>query len=138
MRMTQDLLTVETAATELQLHPKTVLRFIREGRLKATRVGRGWRIPRAEINAFAGLGDPEPRTGTLARATAIVEIPDLTIEEAERIVSGLNAALASPRPRPIQLETAYDRVARALKLVIIAAPGDAGTLLSLLGNAIES
>mgnify|MGYP006196964523 CR=1 FL=1 len=35
--MTSTILTVEAAAALLQLHPKTVLRFIREGRLRASR-----------------------------------------------------------------------------------------------------
>ncbi len=135
--MTQELLTVEAAAAALQLHPKTVLRFIREGRLKAAKVGRAFRIPRAEIDALAGLDTVQSRTGTKVRATSIVEIEDLTIEEAQRIVTLMQASISAPKPDPIQLETAYDRHRRSLKLVIIATPGDAGALLSLLSNAID-
>ena len=35
--MSGELYTVEQAAESLQLHPKTVLRLIRDGRLKASR-----------------------------------------------------------------------------------------------------
>jgi excisionase family DNA binding protein len=41
------LVTVEQAAEELKLHPKTVLRYIHEGRLEATRIGKAYRIDRA-------------------------------------------------------------------------------------------
>lgn len=136
--MSQDLLSVEAVAQALGLHPKTVIRFIREGRLKANKVGRAWRVTRAEIDRFAGLGDPDPRTGVPARATAIVELEDLTVEEAERLVTGLQAALAAPRPHPVQFESAYDRHRRSLRLVIIGDPGDTGTLLLLLANATSS
>ncbi len=136
--MTQELLTVEAAAETLKLHPKTVLRFIREGKLKATKVGRAFRIPRSQVDALAGLDEIEPRTGHTARATSIIDIDDLTSEEAQHIVTSVGAALNGPKPRPIQLETAYDTVRRTLKLIIIASPGDAGTLLSLLSNAIDT
>lgn len=132
--MTHDLLTVEAAATALQLHPKTVLRFIREGRLKANKVGRAFRIPRSEVNALAGIDAIEPKTGIAARATVIVDLEDLTIDEAQRIITGAQGALNGPKPRPIQFETSYDRQRQSLKLVIIAAPGDAGALLTLLSH----
>ena len=136
--MSQDLLSIEAAAKILGLHPKTVIRFIREGRLKAAKVGRAWRITRAEVDAFAGLGEPEPRTGLTARATTIVDIDDLTTEEAQRIVNGMQAVLNGPKPRPIQIETAYDMARRSLKLVLIATPGDAGAMLSFLSNYTDT
>lgn len=136
--MTQELLTVEATAHELKLHPKTVLRFIREGRLKATKVGRAFRIRRSDVDALAGLGDPEPQLGITARATTIIDLEDLTTDEAQRIVNYLQASVSGPKPRPIQIETAYDLMRRSLKLVIIGSPGDTGTLVSLLANVIET
>lgn len=135
--MTHDLLTVDAAAEALKLHPKTVLRFIREKKLKATKVGRAFRIARADLDAFAGLEPSRPDLGLTARATAIVEVEDLTIEEAQRIVTTAQAAIAGPKDHPIQIETAYDRVRRSLKLIIIGTPGDAGALLSMLSHLIE-
>ena len=38
--MSTTLFTVEQAAQRLNLHPKTVLRYIRDGQLPATRVGK--------------------------------------------------------------------------------------------------
>jgi excisionase family DNA binding protein len=59
--MSEELCTVGFAATQLKLHPKTILRFIREGRLRATRVGKAFRILRADLDAFAGI----PQRGEL-------------------------------------------------------------------------
>ncbi len=136
--MEQELLTVEAAAETLKLHPKTVLRFIREGKLKATKVGRAFRIPRREVEALAGLDDPAGQIGTTGRATAIVDLEDLTVDEAQRIVTLVQASISGPKPRPIQIETAYDRNKRTLKLIIIGSPGDTGALVSMVSTATES
>jgi excisionase family DNA binding protein len=52
---TGELCTAAFAALHLKLHIKTVLRFIREGRLRATRVGRSYRIVRSDLEASAGI-----------------------------------------------------------------------------------
>ena len=41
--------TVEEAADYLQVHINTITRMIKEGKLKAGKVGREWRIARDEI-----------------------------------------------------------------------------------------
>lgn len=52
-------LTTEQAATRLQLHPNTIIRYIRDGRLKATKVGNGYRIREAIVAAMLGeVGRP--------------------------------------------------------------------------------
>lgn len=42
-------LTVEEVAEFLKLHPKTVAKWINEGRIKAVKLGREWRVPKSEI-----------------------------------------------------------------------------------------
>ena len=47
------LLTVEQAAEQLQMHPATVRRFIREGTLAGSRIGaRQWRIRASDLDLF--------------------------------------------------------------------------------------
>ena len=56
-RTTRPYLTVDQAADLLQVHPETVRRWLRRGRLPNARKvpsGHGWRIPRADLD---GLGD---------------------------------------------------------------------------------
>ena len=50
--MSDALITVEQAAEQLKLHPKTVLRHIREGRLPATRIGKSYRLRAADVDEF--------------------------------------------------------------------------------------
>lgn len=50
-----ELLTVREAASVCRVVPKTIYRCIWNGRLKAVRVGRNMRIPRAELLRFLGM-----------------------------------------------------------------------------------
>lgn len=45
-------LTVEQVAELLQVHWQTVLNYIKSGKLKAVRLGKGYRIPEQAINKF--------------------------------------------------------------------------------------
>ncbi|MDQ7842506.1 MAG: helix-turn-helix domain-containing protein [Armatimonadota bacterium] len=50
--MTTDLMTVEQVAAYLQLNKLTVYRYIREGRIPAARLGKAYRIRKADVDAF--------------------------------------------------------------------------------------
>ena len=131
--MSYPLLTVEQAAQQLGLHPKTLLRYIRAGRLPATRVGKSYRILPAELDEFAGLAN-RPETGLAARTTCITDIPGIASEAAERLVTFLqSAALTGDASTPaLHLETAFDPLARTLKVVAIGSPPDVARLLEIL------
>ena len=58
--MSEEVYTVEHAAERLKLHPKTVLRFIRDGRLRAVKVGKSYRILRTEMEAMTGARPNPP------------------------------------------------------------------------------
>ncbi len=50
--MEETILTVEQVAHVLQVHPFTVLKFIKQGRLKAAKLGRVYRIRRSDVDMF--------------------------------------------------------------------------------------
>ena len=52
--MENDVYTVEQVAELLNLHPKTVRRFIQDGKLKARKIGKQWRISGAELRDLTG------------------------------------------------------------------------------------
>jgi len=54
-------LTVDRAAERLGLHRNTVLKYIREGRLKATRLDKEYRISEAALRTFMGAAPAAPR-----------------------------------------------------------------------------
>src|SRR3990170_5856469 len=51
-RVPSELMTVEQVAAYLQLHKLTVYKFIRSGQLQALRLGRSFRVRRADVNEF--------------------------------------------------------------------------------------
>ncbi len=135
--MSEELYTVEAAAERLQLHVKTVLRFIREGRLRAAKVGRGWRIQRSDLDALAGA--PAEPARASARATCILDLDDISPEAAQRIASTFGAVRMGreARPEPMSIDIAHDPVRRRLKVVMIGAPADVAGMLQLIQAVAE-
>lgn len=87
----------------LNLHPKTILRFIHEGKLVARKVGRAWMVPEDALNTYlrGSAGAPPAKDETVnyhtlaSRITvsAVIEITEHNSEEATRISNALLALL---------------------------------------------
>lgn len=131
--------TVEQVAERLKLHPKTVLRFVREGRLRATRVGKSYRIVASDLDAFLGMDAPAA-TRRAARVTSVLEVDDLDTDGAQKIATLLSAAIAGAdiRPSPMQLTTAFDKGTGQLKIVVIGSPADTAQVLQLVQVQLEN
>ena len=87
--------TVEQIAQMLQMHPKTVQRYIREGKLRALKVGKGWRVSGHDLSVFtegeiAGRGE----TPT-AVVSCVADVYAADKAAAIRIVNTLTAGLNS-------------------------------------------
>ena len=54
--MADDLYSVEQVAELLGLHVRTVRNYVRDGRLKAVRIGKQYRISRANLEELTGGG----------------------------------------------------------------------------------
>jgi excisionase family DNA binding protein len=134
--MSEEVYTVEQFAERLKLHRKTVLRFIREGRLRAVKVGKSYRILRSDLEAMTGVVRP---TASSARVTSIVDIPDVDPARAERLARALPALRMGreAHPDPMSLDVAYDTARRHLKVVIVGSPGDTATMLQALETLAE-
>ncbi|AGK50782.1 MULTISPECIES: helix-turn-helix domain-containing protein [Burkholderia] len=132
--------TVDEAAERLRLHPKTVLRFIREGRLRATRIGKAYRIARADLDAFAGAPPDAAKQPPPARVTCVADLQDASPELHSHVARSLQAMLSTheTRAHPVHLETIFDPAERRLKVVIVASAGDAAALLGMLDTLAAS
>ena len=129
--MNGGLCTVDEAAERLKLHPKTVLRYIREGRLKATRVGKAYRIPRADLDALAGVAAPPPSTD--ATVTSIVDIPDVEAALAQKWARSVTNALnAKPVGPPFRADVVYEPERAHLKIIIVGSVGATANLMGLI------
>lgn len=136
--MTQELYTVEAAAERLKLHNKTVLRFIREGRLRATKIGKQYRILRSDLDAFAGAGSA--REAPAALVTAVVDVPNVDQELLRRLTSIMLGAVGSneQHPQAISVDIVHDPMRRAVKVIAIGTPSDVSGLLKLVDACLEA
>jgi excisionase family DNA binding protein len=48
----EELLTVDEAAARLKVQPDTVRRWLRSGKLRASKLGRDWRIPASSVEGL--------------------------------------------------------------------------------------
>jgi excisionase family DNA binding protein len=97
---------VPEVAKLLDLHPKTVRRFMREGKLTATKIGREWRVSEMDLRAFthADRGAqpleraPAPPLASRVQVSAVIEVNEGPADEVSRISNSLVAVLNSKDP----------------------------------------
>jgi excisionase family DNA binding protein len=130
--MSEEVYTVEQFAERLKLHKKTVLRFIREGRLRAVKVGKSYRILRTDLEAMTGV--VRGSRDSAARVTSIVDIPDVEPALAQHLARALPAVRMGQEapPEPMSLDVAYDTVRKHLKIVIVGSPADTASMLRMV------
>jgi excisionase family DNA binding protein len=121
---------VEQVADRLGLHVRTVRNYVREGRLKAVRIGKQYRIAREDLEAFTGVERQVRRTRHVD-VSSIVEIDAISRDDVGRVVTTVMAAANTRghQERPLRIETAYDEVRGRLKLIVL---GDLTTTAELL------
>jgi excisionase family DNA binding protein len=96
--MHENYYTVDQISNMLSIHPKTVQRYIREGKLRAAKVGKGWRISGHDLSTFIekdNLDKPSP-SNRLERASVASSVIDILAdgkEDAIRMMNTLTAAL---------------------------------------------
>jgi len=140
--------TVTELATILSLHPKTVQRFIREGKIKATKIGREWRVHKDDLREFAHgeLSAPraeEPaattRLADRVQVTTVIELDEGHSSEVSRLSNSLIAVLNGKDPR--FGETRYDLIyhpeVRKARFVVHGTPRFIRTLLELVDVFLE-
>jgi excisionase family DNA binding protein len=103
--MSNNYYTVEQIAGMLGIHPKTIQRYIREGKLRAVKIGKGWRVTGYDLSTFtesASLRDAKSganmESRAAATASAVVDIEVTGRDEAIRIMNTLTAGLNAKPP----------------------------------------
>jgi excisionase family DNA binding protein len=143
--MAEQLYSVEQVADLLGLHVKTVRNYVRDGRLKAVRIGKQYRISRADLEELTGgtVGAPARETARRQRrveVTSIVQIDAIDPNTMSRLSTLL---IASARNRPdsdghLRVETIYDEERASMKIIIVGTPDSAAELLRLVTVLLES
>jgi excisionase family DNA binding protein len=127
-RPTDELCTAEFAADLLQVHPRTIHRYIREGRLPARRIGKSYRIRRKDLAELAGLPDAPP--APTASLTAFLDVADVGADAAKLWKRTVATATASRGPTAPHAEVIYDAALRQLKVVVVGSPAGVTALLA--------
>jgi excisionase family DNA binding protein len=136
--MGNDLYSVEQVADRLGLHVRTVRNYVRDGRLKAVKIGKQYRITRADLEALTGEPAPAPSTNGRAEVSSIVQIEGLTRASADRLGILLTAGANGPRhpDEQLQIQTLYDESRSRMKIVILGDPAPTAELLQLLDGLL--
>lgn len=98
--MQEKFYTVDEIAEMVKIHPKTIQRYIREGKLKASKVGKSWRISGHDLSTFTE-GSSDNFTAPLIlgetaeqkeiKVSAVIDIPVADTQESVRIANTLTA-----------------------------------------------
>jgi excisionase family DNA binding protein len=143
--MSQELYSIEQVAERLGLHVRTVRHYVREGRLKAVRIGKQYRIAREDLEALTGLPaaafDPEPvrRTRHL-EVSSIVEVDAISPELANRITNGLLGAAKNHdrQDQQLRVESIYNEVRAHLKVIVTGSVSTTIGMLQLMTVYLEN
>ena len=132
-------LSVEQVAERLGLHVRTVRGYIRSGRLTAVRLGKQYRIARADLDAFTGRAAGPTRPA--AEVSAVVELAGVGPVAAERLSTLVLAGAQFPREAaepPLRIRAIYDDGRALLKIIILGGVGATADILHTVHGICES
>jgi len=139
------LLTVEQVSDLLGLHVRTVRNYVRDGRLKAVRIGKQYRIAGEDLAAMTGRPasafDREPaRRQRHIEVSSIVEIDAISPDAANRLTTSLMGAANGRRPgdEPLRIETIYDAERARMKIILVGAMDTNASFFKLIRAVLES
>ncbi|HEX3615618.1 MAG TPA: helix-turn-helix domain-containing protein [Solirubrobacteraceae bacterium] len=143
--MAENMYSAEEAAQLLGLQVRTVRNYVREGRLPGVRIGKQYRIARADLEAFTAGGftqqallgsDPPSQqpllTQPAAEVSSVVQIDGIDALSRDRIERTLAAAVIADADPALRVEPLYDEERGRLKLIIVASAGQTVELLRIV------
>lgn len=134
---------VEQIAEMLNMHPKTIQKYLREGKLRAAKIGKNWRVSGHELSLFMegekiGANKAEENS-SIMRETEKIKVSsviDVTVsgkEEAIRIVNGMTAVL-NVKPPEFGTSTFSAQFIEAENKVRMMLWGNPAFMESMLGS----
>lgn len=96
--MSEKYYTVDQISKMLDIHPKTIQRYIREGKLRANKIGKSWRVTGHDLSVFAESAmksSPAPAVSPEDRTvvSSVIDIQIDDFDDSTRIVNLLTSAL---------------------------------------------
>ena len=120
------------------LHVKTVRHYVADGRLKAIRIGKQYRISGEDLAALTGRPvasfRPEPvRRSRHVEVSSIVEIDAISPETANRLTNSLIASANG-----IRVEAIYDRERGRMKIILVGSMEQNAAYFKFIQAILES
>ena len=142
MNTATHLYTADEVAGLLNLHVKTIRRYVREGRLKGRRIGKEYRIARIDLDAFAGATRPPDAPVSRTRhvtASSIVDVDAISPDESHRITTMVMASLNSRKGEPDfpRVDSIYYPEQAKLRIMITANAVLTCELLRMINALLE-
>ncbi len=135
---------IEQVASQLGLHVRTVRNYVRDGRLKGVRIGKQYRIARADLDALTGgapaanavASDPARHH---AEVSSIVQVENIDFAAASRVTNALMAAAKgrSEDDGPLRIDTIHDPERARLKVILIGSIATTAPLLKFINALLE-
>jgi excisionase family DNA binding protein len=142
--LSQELLSVFEIAERLNLHVKTVRNYVRDGKLKATRIGKQYRIARTDLEALTGHPLPLTKSESAKRhrqvdVSSVIQVDAVSPELAEQLENSLTAFTLgrAQAAAPLRIQAIYDRHTGHLKIILLGDPSDTAAALKLLTALLE-
>ncbi len=147
--MQEKFYSVEEIAQMLDMHPKTIARYIREGHIRAQKFGKAWRVSGHDLSVFiegskqtdaaqldraTGVQDVLERAMETMRVSAVTDIPVRDQEEASLIMNWLTATVHSDRSAHTEQSMTAQYIAETgvLRVNLWGGIGFVGAVLSSL------
>jgi excisionase family DNA binding protein len=134
--MSKELYSVEQVAERLGLHVKTVRNYVREGRLKAVRIGKQYRIAREDLEAMTGRPEPPPepvRRYRHVEVSSIIEIDAISPETANRLMMPLLASA-----KGVRIETIYNPERGSMKIILVGSMDSNALYFKFISAILEA
>ena len=132
-------LSVNEAADELRVQPRTVRDYIRSGRLAATRIGKQYRIRVEDLRLLTGAPASAPTAapgdGAPTTATVILDIDAHDVSIAERLTT-----LVTAQGFASGVDAHLSRAAgsRTLRIILSGSAGGVLEVASTIHRAVEA
>lgn len=130
------LYSIEQVADRLGLHVRTVRNYVRDGRLRAVRIGKQYRIAQEDLDALTGYAGPpqsEAREPRHVDVSVVVQIDRVGRGEADRLANTLMAATAGHHDdEPLRVETSYREERESMRIIVLGGLAASADVLRLI------
>ncbi|MEV4665822.1 helix-turn-helix domain-containing protein [Micromonospora echinofusca] len=136
--MSEEMFSVEQVAERLGLHVRTVRGYIRAGRLRAVRIGKQYRIARADLDALTGR-PALAGGGAAVEVSSILQIDGVDRAAADRLATlVLATANTNHQPaHPLRIQTVHDEERNRMKIVILGGASATADVLRLVDAVLD-